>query len=154
MNAPERITIADVQSRMDSRDLSIDAVGIAGVRYPVTVQARGWLTPTIHILDDSESVLGRKRHAHVALHRDPREAERSIGPATVPWRNFRCARNPALRGCRGFALTKVTGGYAESSARLLCLEIFELAHDARCRASHAKSRETTINSGKHLPRMT
>jgi GTP cyclohydrolase FolE2 len=39
MNAPERIILDDVQSRPDSRNLRIDAVGIRGVRYPVTLQA-------------------------------------------------------------------------------------------------------------------
>jgi GTP cyclohydrolase FolE2 len=35
MNAPEKIVLPDIQSQLDGRDLSIDAVGIKDVRYPV-----------------------------------------------------------------------------------------------------------------------
>ncbi len=38
MNAPEKIFLEDVQSRPDSRNLRIDAVGVKGLRYPVTVR--------------------------------------------------------------------------------------------------------------------
>lgn len=38
MNAPERIAVLpDIQSQADSRELAIEAVGISGVRYPVTI---------------------------------------------------------------------------------------------------------------------
>ncbi|MGQ0656783.1 MAG: GTP cyclohydrolase FolE2 [Chromatiales bacterium] len=48
MNAPERIALlADVQSQADNRDLRIDAVGIKGVRYPVTICAGRRFLPTI-----------------------------------------------------------------------------------------------------------
>jgi len=48
MNAPERIAmLPDVQSRADSRDLPIDAVGIKRVRSPVTIRAGERLLPTI-----------------------------------------------------------------------------------------------------------
>jgi GTP cyclohydrolase FolE2 len=39
--------LPDVQSRADSRDLRIDAVGIKGVRCPITVRAGDRLVPTI-----------------------------------------------------------------------------------------------------------
>lgn len=40
MNAPETIALLpDIQSQVDNRDLRIDAVGINGVRYPMTIQA-------------------------------------------------------------------------------------------------------------------
>src|SRR5262245_33478196 len=39
MNAPERIDLPDIQSREDARDIAIDAVGIRGLRYPVTVRS-------------------------------------------------------------------------------------------------------------------
>jgi GTP cyclohydrolase IB len=38
MNAPDRIALADVQSRADGRNLRIDAVGVKGLRYPVTLR--------------------------------------------------------------------------------------------------------------------
>ena len=48
MNASERIAmLPDVQSRADSRDLRIDAVGIKRVRSPVTIRAGERLLPTI-----------------------------------------------------------------------------------------------------------
>ena len=37
MNAPERISLPDVQSQRNPRGLPIDAVGINHVRYPITV---------------------------------------------------------------------------------------------------------------------
>ena len=39
MNAPDRfLCLPDIQSQVDSRDLRIDAVGIKGVRYPMTIK--------------------------------------------------------------------------------------------------------------------
>ena len=48
MNASQRIAmLPDVQSRSDSRDLRIDAVGIKRIRSPVTILAGERLLPTI-----------------------------------------------------------------------------------------------------------
>ena len=48
MNAPEKIALLpDIQSQVDNRDLRIDAVGINGVRYPMTVRSDKRLLPTI-----------------------------------------------------------------------------------------------------------
>lgn len=47
MNAPERIDLPDIQSQLDSRGIGIDAVGVKGVRYPVTILAGESLVPTI-----------------------------------------------------------------------------------------------------------
>jgi GTP cyclohydrolase FolE2 len=47
MNAPERIDLPDIQSQPDTRGIAIDAVGIKGIRYPVTVVAGERLLPTI-----------------------------------------------------------------------------------------------------------
>jgi len=48
MNAPEKIALLpDIQSRLDNRDLRIDAVGVKGVRYPITIRAGKRLLPTI-----------------------------------------------------------------------------------------------------------
>jgi GTP cyclohydrolase I len=46
MNAPEKIFLQDVQSRPDSRNLRIDAVGVKGLRYPVTIEAGDGAVPT------------------------------------------------------------------------------------------------------------
>lgn len=51
MNAPEIIAcLPDIQSQVDNRDLRIDAVGINGVRYPMTIRAGKRLLPTIATL--------------------------------------------------------------------------------------------------------
>ena len=50
MNAPERIDLPDIQSQLDGRDISIDAVGIKDVRYPVTMRSGGRLVSTIATL--------------------------------------------------------------------------------------------------------
>jgi len=47
MNAPARISLPDIQSQPDHRNLAIGAVGIKGVRYPVTIRSGGDCTPTI-----------------------------------------------------------------------------------------------------------
>src|SRR5262245_31813177 len=47
MNAPERIPLPDIQSQVDGRDLSIDAVGVKGVRYPVAIRSGAQAVPTV-----------------------------------------------------------------------------------------------------------
>ena len=47
MNAPERHLLPDIQSQHDARNLPINAVGIKGVRYPVTILDGGRRTPTV-----------------------------------------------------------------------------------------------------------
>lgn len=48
MNAPERIPfLVDVQAQPDDRLLAIDAVGIQGVRHPVSIRAGAQVVPTV-----------------------------------------------------------------------------------------------------------
>jgi GTP cyclohydrolase FolE2 len=47
MNAPERILLPDMQSVEDRRGIAIDAVGVKGLRYPVTVRVGERRLPTI-----------------------------------------------------------------------------------------------------------
>jgi GTP cyclohydrolase IB len=48
MNAPEKlILLPDVQSQADGRDLPIQAVGVSGIRYPVTVLSGAQPSSTI-----------------------------------------------------------------------------------------------------------
>lgn len=47
MNAPERLSLPDIQSQPDARDMPINAVGIKGVRYPTVIASGGKHTPTI-----------------------------------------------------------------------------------------------------------
>lgn len=47
MNAPERGILPDIQSRRDPRGIPIDAVGVKGLRYPITLLGNGGNVPTI-----------------------------------------------------------------------------------------------------------
>ncbi len=48
MNAPDHLVfLPDIQSQIDSRGFAIDAVGVAGVRYPITLRAGHRLLPTV-----------------------------------------------------------------------------------------------------------
>ena len=51
MNAPDRIEfLADIQAQVDHREVRIDAVGIKGVRHPITIRAGTRLAPTVATL--------------------------------------------------------------------------------------------------------
>ena len=45
MNAPERIDLPDIQSRIDSRDIAIDSVGVSGLRYPLMLASQHCASP-------------------------------------------------------------------------------------------------------------
>ena len=66
MNAPERITLHDVQSRPDSRNIPIDAVGVKGMRYPVTIQAGDRLMPTIATLAMTVGLAAIEKGTHMS----------------------------------------------------------------------------------------
>ncbi len=57
MNAPERMVFLDMQSQIDSRNIHLDAVGVKGVRYPVTISARAKPVPTIAALTLIEDLI-------------------------------------------------------------------------------------------------
>jgi GTP cyclohydrolase IB len=50
MNAPDRIDLPDIQSQVDCRNTAIDAVGVKGVRHPITIESSGATRPTIATL--------------------------------------------------------------------------------------------------------
>ena len=66
MNAPERRILPDIQSRIDRRGIPIDAVGVKGLRYPVTLLARGWNVPTIAELSMDVSLKAADRGTHMS----------------------------------------------------------------------------------------
>lgn len=66
MNAPERIALHDVQSRPDSRNLRIDAVGVKGIRYPVTLQAGATGVPTIATFSMTVALSAVKKGTHMS----------------------------------------------------------------------------------------
>jgi hypothetical protein len=51
INAPDRINnLPDIQSQVDTRNTAIDAVGIKGIRHPVTILTGAGPLPTIATL--------------------------------------------------------------------------------------------------------
>lgn len=67
MNAPEKIAfLPDIQSQVDHRDLRIDAVGIKGVRYPVTIKGRGKPVPTIATLSLTVGLAASTKGTHMS----------------------------------------------------------------------------------------
>jgi GTP cyclohydrolase FolE2 len=51
MNAPERIALPDIQSLVDTRGIGLDAVGVAGLRHPVTIDDGGQRLATVATFD-------------------------------------------------------------------------------------------------------
>jgi GTP cyclohydrolase FolE2 len=66
MNAPERIALHDVQARPDSRHLRIDAVGIKGIRYPVTLKAGEKRVSTIATLSMTVALEATDKATHMS----------------------------------------------------------------------------------------
>jgi GTP cyclohydrolase I len=76
MNAPERIVLGDVQSRPDSRNLHIDAVGVKGIRYPVTVHAGAASMPTIATFSMTVGLAASEKGTHMSRFVELLEAQR------------------------------------------------------------------------------
>ena len=66
MNAPERMAFPDIQSQFDSRNVHIDAVGVKGVRYPVTISAGGKPVPTIAALSLTVGLCASAKGTHMS----------------------------------------------------------------------------------------
>ncbi|HEX8989181.1 MAG TPA: GTP cyclohydrolase FolE2 [Rhodocyclaceae bacterium] len=67
MNAPERVgLLPDIQSLPDSRNLPVHAVGIRGVRYPVTIDAGGRVFPTVASLSLSVGLAAHVKGTHMS----------------------------------------------------------------------------------------
>src|SRR3546814_13661641 len=67
MNAPERSSLLpDIQSRADTRGLALDAVGVKGVRYPVTVRTRAGQLSTIATLSMHVSLTATAKGTHMS----------------------------------------------------------------------------------------
>ena len=67
MNAPEKIAfLADIQAQVDDRDLCIDAVGIKGVRHPITIRAGARLLPTIATLSMTVGLSAAAKGTHMS----------------------------------------------------------------------------------------
>ncbi len=66
MNAPERLVFPDIQSQFDRRNIHIDAVGIKGVRYPVTISARGKAVATIAVFSLTVGLAASAKGTHMS----------------------------------------------------------------------------------------
>ncbi len=67
MNAPETIAfLPDMQSQVDHRDLRIDAVGVSGVRYPMTIRTGNRLVATIATLSMTVGLPAATKGTHMS----------------------------------------------------------------------------------------
>jgi len=76
MNAPDKIVfLADVQAQVDQRELCIDAVGIKGVRHPITIRAGTKLLPTIATLSMTVGLSAAVKGTHMSRFIESLEAQ-------------------------------------------------------------------------------
>jgi hypothetical protein len=66
MNAPDRINLPDIQSRLDTRNTAIDAVGINGVRHPMTILTGTGSLPTIATLSMTVGLAPTTKGTHMS----------------------------------------------------------------------------------------
>jgi GTP cyclohydrolase I len=67
MNAPEKIAfLPDIQSEVDGRDLRIDAVGVQGIRYPMTIRSGDRVLPTVATLSMTVSLSAITKGTHMS----------------------------------------------------------------------------------------
>ena len=67
MNAPDRIALLpDIQSQKDDRRLRIDAVGVSGVRYPMTIRTGHGILPTIALLALTVGLPAARKGTHMS----------------------------------------------------------------------------------------
>jgi GTP cyclohydrolase I len=82
MNAPERIALEDVQSRPDSRQLRIDAVGIKGLRYPIAIQAGAASVPVIATFSMTVGLAASEKGTHMSRFVELLDSQRQ--PLSMP----------------------------------------------------------------------
>ena len=76
MNAPEKIALLpDIQSQLDSRALPIEAVGVNGIRYPVTIRSGGQLRPTVATLSLTVGLAAETKGTHMSRFVELMEAQ-------------------------------------------------------------------------------
>lgn len=66
MNAPERLPLPDIQSQPDTRNIRINAVGIKGVRYPVTIRSLAQPVATIATLSMTVGLAAAVKGTHMS----------------------------------------------------------------------------------------
>jgi GTP cyclohydrolase I len=77
MNAPEPLSLPDVQSTADGRNIAISRVGIKGLRYPLLVAADGGAASTVASIDMYVALPGEHKGTHMSrfieVLQEPRE---------------------------------------------------------------------------------
>jgi len=82
VNAPQRVGLPDIQSQIDGRSVAIDEVGIKGVRYPVTVLARGEPQSTVAAFSMTVALPASVKGTHMSRFVEILEAHREpLDPA-------------------------------------------------------------------------
>jgi len=81
MNAPDRITLPDIQSHVDSRNIYLDAVGIKAVRHPITIRTQTGSLPTIATLSMTVGLDATTKGTHMSRFIELLEMQRE--PMTV-----------------------------------------------------------------------
>ena len=76
MNAPEKFSMQDVQSRVDSRDLPIEAVGVKGLRYPIAIAAGDGALPTIATFTMTVALPAAQKGTHMSRFVEALDAQR------------------------------------------------------------------------------
>ncbi|MGE5468835.1 MAG: GTP cyclohydrolase FolE2 [Ignavibacteria bacterium] len=77
MNAPEKAgLLPDIQSQPDGRNLPVHAVGVHGIRYPMTIDAGGGPFPTVATLSLSVGLAGHVKGTHMSRFIELLEARR------------------------------------------------------------------------------
>ena len=66
MSTAEEFVLHDVQSQPDSRNLRIDAVGVAGLRYPVVIESGAKGLPTIATFSMAVGLGAREKGTHMS----------------------------------------------------------------------------------------
>jgi len=67
MNAPEKVVfLPDMQAQADRRELPIDAVGVAGVRYPMTIRDGHRLQATVATLSMTVALPATAKGTHMS----------------------------------------------------------------------------------------
>ncbi|MCE3605792.1 GTP cyclohydrolase FolE2 [Massilia sp. P8910] len=66
MNAPDRFRLPDVQSQPDQRNIAIDAVGVRGLRYPVTIASDGAPQMTVATFAMAVGLDGATKGTHMS----------------------------------------------------------------------------------------
>ena len=77
MNVAYRLTLPDIQSQHDARNIPIDAVGIKGVRYPMTIGSGGKAQPTIATVFMTVGLSAAAKGTHMSRFVELLEAQKS-----------------------------------------------------------------------------